>query len=76
MGCCGKPRKRFLNKKQRQIEINKKAETKADTLAEIHDDQLTPRQQQIKARAKRIEQRNIRIARRNARIANEKKSTK
>jgi hypothetical protein len=77
MGCCGKQRTRFLNKRQRKLEIAKAMpEAKSPPITEIPDDELTPlqqrakvrilRQQRRETRAKRIAARAQRIARRNA----------
>jgi hypothetical protein len=71
MACCGKQRARFLNKRQQQIERDKRAETpKIIAMVDLPDELLTPIQKRAKLRIlrkKRREARALRIAKRNAR---------
>ena len=59
MGCCNKPRRKFLTKVERAKNIH--------SLTDVPDDQLTPKQLRVKNRIIRINNRNIRIAGRNKR---------
>ena len=86
MGCCGKQRTRFLNKRQRKLELAKaQPEDQSRSITEIPDEELSPlqrrakvrilRQQRREIRARRIAARAQRIARRNARAESSNKST-